>query len=102
MQLLITQPISQWAYPSDGLPAQSPVGRNTFRSSGYSEVDTGAYRELGLPKGGRLTMRCDVFNLFNHPAFGIPVRILEAPAFGSSVNTVVPARSIQFGLKVSF
>jgi hypothetical protein len=102
LQLQATQPIAAWAYPSDGLPAESPIGRNTFRSSGYTEVDTGLYRELDLPKLGRLTMRCDVFNLFNHPAFGIPVRILEAPSFGSSVNTVVPARNIQFGLKVSF
>jgi hypothetical protein len=102
VQLRIIEPISEWAYPSNGLPAESPVGRNTFRSSGYSEVDTGVYRELDLPKVGRLTMRCDLFNLFNHPAFGIPVRILEAPSFGSSVNTVVPARNIQFGLKFSF
>jgi hypothetical protein len=102
VQLRITEPISEWAYPSNGLPAESLIGRNTFRSSGYSEVDTSVYRELDLPKVGRLTMRCDVFNLFNHPAFGIPVRILEAPSFGSSVNTVVPARNIQFGLKFSF
>ena len=102
VQLVITQPSSQWAYPSNGLPAESPIGRNTFRSSGYTDVDTGLYRALDLPKIGRLTMRCDAFNLFNHPAFGIPVRIIEAPSFGSSVSTIVPARSIQFGLKVSF
>ena len=102
VQLLITQPIPQWAYPSNGLPADSPVGRNTFRSSGFSEVDAGILRQINLPRAGQLTMRCDVFNLFNHPAFGIPVRILEAPSFGTSVTTVVPARSIQFGLKVSF
>ena len=101
-QLRITRPIAEWAYPADGLSAESAVGRNTFRSSGYSKFDAGVYRDLDLPKVGRLTMRCDVFNLFNHPAFGIPVRILEAPAFGSSVSSIVPARSIQFGLKVSF
>lgn len=102
VQLLITQPISQWAYPSDGLPADSPIGRNTFRSSGYSDVDAGIVRQVGLPREGHLTFRCDVFNLFNHPAFGIPVRILEGPSFGTSVTTVAPARSIQFGLKASF
>jgi hypothetical protein len=100
VQLLATQPVSQWAYPHNGVSAE--IGRNTFRSSGYSVVDTGVYRELEVPKVGWFTMRCDVFNLFNHPAFGIPVRILEAPAFGSSVSTVVPPRSIQFGLKFSF
>jgi hypothetical protein len=102
VQLLITQPVSQWAYPSNDLPAESPIGRNTFRSSGFWEFNTGIYRELDIARGARLTMRCDLFNLFNHPAFGLPVRILEAPSFGSSVSTVVPARNIQFGLKVSF
>lgn len=107
-QLLITQPLSQWAYPSSvpdpvsGVQVESPVGRNTFHSSGTSEVNLGLARDLGLPRETRLTIRCDVFNVFNHPSFGIPVRILEAPAFGTSVSTVVPARSIQLGLNVSF
>ena len=102
VQLVITEPLSQWAYPSNGQPAESSVGRNTFRSSGLFNVDLALARDFVLPRNGRLTFRCDTFNVFNHTNFGIPVRIVESPAFGTSTNTVTPARSIQFGLKLAF
>ena len=44
----------------------------------------------------------DAFNFINRANYGIPVRFLEAPAFGQSVNTVTPARRIQFALKLNF
>jgi hypothetical protein len=43
-----------------------------------------------------------VFNALNRAQFGIPVRILEAPSFGSAVNTIAPNRIIQIALRVSF
>jgi hypothetical protein len=45
--------------------------------------------------------------LFTHttsrrPQFGIPVRILEAPGFGASVNTTAPNRIVQVAMRVVF
>ena len=102
VQEVITEPLSQWAYPSNGQPAESRVGRNTFRSCGLFYVDLALARDFILPRNGRLTFRFEAFNAFNNTNFGIPVRILESPAFGTSTNTVTPARSIQFGLKLAF
>jgi hypothetical protein len=47
-------------------------------------------------------LRVDVFNLFDRANFGIPVRLLEAPAFGQAVSTVTPGRRVQLALKFSF
>ena len=102
VQLVITEPLSDWAYPSNGQPAQSPVGRNTFRSPDVFDADLALTRDFILPHHGRLTFRCEAFNVFNNVNFGIPVRILEAPGFGTATSTVTSARSIQFAAKLSF
>jgi hypothetical protein len=49
-----------------------------------------------------LVFRAEVFNAANHTQLAIPVRFAEAPAFGSSFETLVPPRVIQFALKLSF
>jgi len=38
----------------------------------------------------------------NRPNFGLPIRTIGAPGFGSAVDTVTPARLTQFALKYSF
>lgn len=55
-----------------------------------------------MPQSIHAQFRAEAFNSLNHPQFGIPVRILEFPSFGRAVNTTVPARTIQFVLKVQF
>jgi len=47
-------------------------------------------------------LRAEVFNATNRANFGVPVRILEAPAFGRATRTITPARRIQFYLRYSF
>jgi hypothetical protein len=49
-----------------------------------------------------MIVRMEVFNIFNHPNFGIPERILESPAFGEAVESVVPPRTIQIAVKLVF
>lgn len=78
------------------------VGRNTFRASSMHETNVALRKGFRLKSDNSLTVRCEVFNLFNRPQFGIPVRILEAPSFGESVDTRRNARQIQFSLKYSF
>ncbi|HKQ80078.1 MAG TPA: Plug domain-containing protein [Blastocatellia bacterium] len=78
------------------------IGRNTFRAPGVANCDLAITKTFRFNEENRAFIRAEVFNLFNRTHFGVPVRILEAPAFGRSVSTTVPARLIQFSIKLSF
>lgn len=82
-------------------PQNGAVGRNTFRAAGIASVDLSLERKLAI-KDSDLRLRLEVFNLFNRTHFAIPVQVLEAPGFGSSVSTSLPARTLQLALKYSF
>jgi hypothetical protein len=78
------------------------VGRNTFRANGIANFDLAVSKFFYLNDDLRLTLRTEVFNLFNRTHFAIPERILESPAFGSSTRTALPARTVQFALRFTF
>jgi hypothetical protein len=82
------------------------VGRNTFRAPGVAKTDIALIKNLRLskePQSARaLVLRVEAFNLWNRTHFATPVRILDAPSFGRSVNTAFDARQIQFALKLTF
>ena len=78
------------------------VGRNTFRASSLHETNLALVKNFKLRNEQALKLRVEVFNLWNRTQFGVPVRILEAPAFGTSVDTRLSARQIQFALKYVF
>ena len=59
-------------------------------------------RTSRLSEDVRLVLRSEAFNLFNRANYGIPVRLLESPSFGRSIDTVTPNRRIQFGAKLVF
>jgi hypothetical protein len=77
------------------------IGRNSFRASGIAVVDVSVVKQLKFA-ARRISLRVEVFNLFNRANFGIPVRLLEAPAFGQVVNTLMSGRRVQLALKLSF
>lgn len=78
------------------------VGRNTLRGDSFINLDLALTKTFRFTETSNLAFRAEFFNLFNRANFGLPVRILDAPAFGSAVDTVNPARMIQFALKYSF
>ncbi|HLL70383.1 MAG TPA: carboxypeptidase-like regulatory domain-containing protein [Pyrinomonadaceae bacterium] len=78
------------------------VGRNTFRAGNLVELDLALIKNFKLGETQSIVLRMDAFNFINRANYGIPVRFLEAPAFGQSVNTVTPGRRIQFALKYNF
>jgi hypothetical protein len=85
------------------LPGENgAVGRNTFRAPGVAALDVALSKDLRVRDRHHILFRTEIFNSFNRAHFGTPVRLLEAPAFGSSVHTTVPARRIQFSVKYSF
>jgi hypothetical protein len=78
------------------------VGRNTVRADNFINLDVALSKNFRFTETQGLLFRTEVFNLFNRANFGIPVRVIGAPGFGSSINTVNPARIIQFALKYNF
>ena len=86
----------------------APVGsdgaitRNTFRAGGIVELDLAASKRLQISGAHSLLFRIELFNFLNRANFGVPVRYLEAPAFGQATKTITPGRRLQFSLKYSF
>jgi Carboxypeptidase regulatory-like domain/Bacterial Ig domain len=83
------------------LTKDGAVGRNTFRAPGIATIDLAINKDFKLGERQRLEMRVECFNIFNRTHFGIPVHQV-GPGVGRSVDTRLPARTIQFALKYSF
>jgi hypothetical protein len=76
------------------LPAYGPDFVNT---------DFSVIKQFALPwENMGLNFRAEIFNLFNHAQFGLPVNDISAPGFGSVNSTVNNPRLVQFGLKLTF
>jgi hypothetical protein len=78
------------------------VGRNTFRARGIWKSDLAVIKNFRVSESHTLVLRVEAFNVSNRTHFGMPVRILESPGFGRSVDTLVNPRQLQFALKYVF
>jgi len=78
------------------------IGRNTFRGDSFINLDMALNKNFRFNESQNLQLRAEFFNVLNRANFGIPIRVIGAPGFGSSVDTVNPARTIQFALKYQF
>ena len=76
--------------------------RNTLFGPKFADLDTSITKVTRLTEGTNLEFRAEIFNLFNHPNYGLPVPILTSPNFGQILGTVGTSRQIQFALKFSF
>ncbi|HZS08274.1 MAG TPA: carboxypeptidase-like regulatory domain-containing protein [Blastocatellia bacterium] len=104
-RLRLTAPLATALLPQDNgrfTLRDGRVGRNTFRGSGVLKTDLTLIKNFRVKEGWSFVLRIEAFNLFNRTHFGLPVRILEAPAFGRSVDTSVNPRQVQFALKFAF
>jgi hypothetical protein len=84
------------------LTKEGYVGRNTVRGDGFIDLELAIGKRFALSERHSLDFRAEVFNVMNRANFGLPIRVIGAPAFGSAVETAAPARIIQFALKYSF
>ncbi|HMZ21728.1 MAG TPA: hypothetical protein PLD20_27600, partial [Blastocatellia bacterium] len=84
------------------LGTNGQIGRNTFRAGGVAKTDFTLIKNFQLRGDHYIVLRTEVFNLLNRTHFALPVRVLEAPGFGQSVDTLVNPRQIQFALKYVF
>jgi hypothetical protein len=77
------------------------LGRNAFRAPGLEQWDLGISKNFRLRETMRLQFRSEFFNILNHTNFGPPSNISTSSSFGT-ITTTLPARQIQFGLKLLF
>jgi hypothetical protein len=80
------------------------VGRNTFFTDGVRNVDLGVYKTFLLPWDHALSVRFEVFNVFNRVQFGFPTNDFNSANFGlilGASNQYLP-RIIQLGARYSF
>jgi hypothetical protein len=78
------------------------VGRNTVRGDSFVNLDLALIKNFRITESQKLTFRAEFFNALNRPNFGLPIGVIGAPGFGSAVDTINPARMIQFALKYGF
>ena len=101
--------LTQWFNTSCfAAPATGELGtasRTPVSGPGFVNTDFSLIKHFALPfrEGMRLDFRAEVFNLFNHPQFGLPNADFNSPAtFGVVNSTVNNPRLFQFALKLAF
>jgi hypothetical protein len=87
-------------------PAQAPLlgnaGRNIVFSDGVVNFDAGLAKEFRITESKQFEFRWEVFNVFNHPNFGVPDNDFNSANFGRILRTSTPERIMQFALKFVF
>jgi hypothetical protein len=78
------------------------LGRNTFRTQAFSNVDLSLVKDTRVTEEKMLQFRAEFFNILNQHAFGVPGQVLGTGSFGVSDSTALPERQIQFGLRFIF
>jgi hypothetical protein len=78
------------------------LGRGTFRKAGIANFNAAVSKQWRW--GGRgeyaAVLRCEAYNLTNHPQFDEPQRNLSAAPFGKITNTLNDGRVFQLGLRL--
>jgi hypothetical protein len=78
------------------------VGRNTFFTDGVRNLDLGLYKSFALPWQHEITLRFEVYNVFDRTQFGIPVTDFNNANFGAINGTSNTPRTIQVAGRYSF
>jgi hypothetical protein len=90
---------------ADGTTVQAHpgnLGRNTFRSAGYSKADFSILKDTNITERFTMQFRAEFFNLLNQHAFQRPNAQLGNPGFGIASSTLFDPRELQFGLRLIF
>ncbi len=86
------------------IPAQYTFGNSgngIILGPGYFNLDAGIHREFAIRERIKLTFRWEMFNTLNHTNFTNPNAVIgTAPA--GTISSSLPARSMQFALKLVF
>jgi len=106
--------IRQWINPAAfAIPANGKwgsAGRNLLDGPGLFQIDTALSRSVKVTERSNVSLRAEVFNVFNHPQLGRPSLNFSTPAtFGriTAVSNTSPigtgtARSMQLAVRYTF
>jgi len=103
----LSQTPNQWfniaAFAAQPLYTLGSVGRNTMYGPPTKGLDFSAFKDFQIREHTSLQFRAEIFNILNHPNFGMPGSSLGASNFGviSSTANYLP-RNIQLALKLQF
>ena len=98
---------AQWFDPAAyATPAEftfGNAGRNSLVGPGTRTADLYLRKEFKLRGRGRLEVRIEAFNAFNHPNFGLPDNYIDdGEAAGTITSTALAQRQIQLGARLGF
>ncbi len=94
--------------PGCGTSFLGNLGRNVIIGPGFSNFDFSILKNTKVTEFLRVQFRAEFFNIFNHPNFNQPGRLVGTSTFGKILNTRTQpgdngsARQIQFALKLIF
>jgi len=85
------------------------LGRDTLSGPTFKDVNITLVKHTQITEHKQLEFRAEIFNIFNHPSFGLPSLVVFQDATGvhagneGSVNaTVSSGRQIQLGMRLTF
>jgi Carboxypeptidase regulatory-like domain/TonB dependent receptor/TonB-dependent Receptor Plug Domain len=88
--------------PTDVSHPFGNAGRNTARSNSFYNLDLGVHKQFQLPGESRkLEFRAEVFNALNKTNFQAATGDVASSSFGV-ISSAMPARQVQFALKLLF
>ena len=102
--------VDRWFDTSVFMPVAQlgSLGRNIVIGPGFSNTDFSVIKNTKVGERMRAQFRAEFFDLFNHPNFGQPGRVVGSPGFGRITSTRFPtgesgsSRQVQFALKLIF
>ena len=77
------------------------LGRNTLRAAAVFNWDFSVAKRFGMFGSRGLTLRADIFNVFNQDNYGIPINAMNDLSFGQNVNNW-GNRSVTLSAKYEF
>lgn len=98
--------VSAFDYPRDSsgnpIHVEGNAGRNIIELPGVLNFDLSVFRNIRVGERFNAQLRAEGFNVFNHTQYGTPDMTWTSPTFGQISSTLVAARRLQMGLKLSF
>jgi hypothetical protein len=106
----VTGTVEQWFDTSvfASVPRFGNLGRNVVTGPGFVNTDLSIIKNLDIWEAVRTELRCEFFDVFNHPNFGRPANVVDTAGFGRINSTRFPtgesgsSRQIQLGVRVAF
>jgi len=92
-------------FPVPSIGQQGNLQRNIYRNPGLTQIDASLLKNNHLPwlgEDGNLQFRFDFLNLFNHVNLGPVNADMANASLFVKTTTVLAARQIQLGVRVSF